>query len=90
MTKNELINRIAASADISKQTAADALQAFMVTVTDTMEKGEKVTLVGFGTFSVFERAARAGRNPRTGQMMKIPARKVVKFKVGKKLSGVVE
>jgi len=90
MNKTELINQIAESADISKKEAGDALQSFMATVTDTMNKGEKLTLVGFGTFSVTKRAARDGRNPQTGKAIKIPAKNVVKFKVGKKLDEAVQ
>ena len=90
MNKTELINQIADSADINKTEASDALQAFMATVTDTMNKGEKLTLVGFGTFSVSKRAARDGRNPQTGKAIKIPAKNVVKFKVGKKLDEAVQ
>lgn len=86
MNKTELINQIAESADINKKEAGDALQAFMGNVTDTMNKGDKLTLIGFGTFSVTERNARDGRNPQTGKKIKIPAKKVVKFKVGSKLA----
>jgi DNA-binding protein HU-beta len=89
MNKNEFISQIAESADISKKSAGDTLQAFMVAITDTMKKGDKLTLIGFGTFSVYERAARTGRNPQTGKKMNIPAKKVVKFKVGKKLAEAV-
>jgi DNA-binding protein HU-beta len=89
MNKTELINQIAESADISKKEAGDALQGFVGTVTDTVRKGEKLTLIGFGTFSVTERKARDGRNPQTGKAIKIPAKKVVKFKVGSKLSDAV-
>ena len=89
MNKTELINQIAESADISKKAADDALQGFMMAITDTLEKGDKLQLTGFGTFSVTERPARVGRNPQTGKEMKIPAKKVVKFKVGSKLSEVV-
>ena len=89
MNKNELISQIAESADMSKKSAGDALQAFMVAITDTMKKGDKLTLIGFGTFSVYERAARTGRNPQTGKKMNIQAKKVVKFKVGKKLTEAV-
>ena len=89
MNKNEFITQIAESADITKKAAGDALQAFMVAITDTMNKGDKLTLIGFGTFSVYERAARTGRNPQTGKKMNIPAKKVVKFKVGKKLAEAV-
>ena len=90
MNKTELINQIAESADISKKAAGDALQAFMETVTDTMEKGDKLQLIGFGTFSTTERSARTCRNPQTGKSMKIPAKKVVKFKVGSKLADAVK
>jgi DNA-binding protein HU-beta len=90
MNKTELINQIAESADISKKAAGDALQAFMTAVTDTMVKGDKLQLIGFGTFSVTDRAARTCRNPQTGKAMKIPAKKVVKFKVGSKLAKAVK
>ena len=89
MNKTELINQIAESVDINKKEAGDALQAFMGAVTDTVKKGDKLTLIGFGTFSVTERKARDGRNPQTGKAIKIPAKKVVKFKVGSKLSDAV-
>ncbi len=89
MNKTELINQIAESADISKKSAGDALQAFMAAVTDTMKKGDKLSLIGFGSFSVSERPARTCRNPQTGKSMKVPAKKVVKFKVGSKLSDAV-
>ncbi len=85
MNKSELIIKIAESADISKKAAGDALQAFTTTVSNTLKKGGKVTLIGFGTFSVSKRAARTGRNPQTGKEIQIPAKKVAKFKVGKKL-----
>ncbi len=90
MNKTELITQIAESADISKKAAGDALQGFMMVVSDTMEKGDKLQLIGFGTFSVSERAARTCRNPQTGKSMKIPAKKVVKFKVGSKLAEAVK
>ena len=90
MNKTELIDQIAKSADISKKAAGDALQAFMDTVTKTMKKGDKLQLIGFGTFSVTERSARIGRNPQTGKEMKISAKKVVKFKVGSKLAEAVK
>ena len=85
MNKSELIIKIAESADISKKAAGDALQAFTTTVSNTLKKGDKLTLIGFGTFSVSKRAARTGRNPQTGKEIQIPAKKVAKFKVGKKL-----
>ena len=89
MNKTELINQIAESDDISKKAAGDALQGFMAAITDTMKKGDKLQLIGFGTFSVSKRAARDGRNPQTGKAIKIPAKNVVKFKVGSKLSEAV-
>ena len=90
MNKTELINQIAESADISKKAAGDALQGFMMALTDTMVKGDKLQLIGFGTFSVTERSARSCRNPQTGESMQIPAKKVVKFKVGSKLAEAVK
>jgi len=90
MNKTELINQIAESADISKKAAGDALQGFMMALTDTMVKGDKLQLIGFGTFSVTERSARTCRNPQTGESMQIPAKKVVKFKVGSKLAEAVK
>ena len=89
MNKTELINQIAESADISKKAASDALQGFMMAITDTLKKGDKLQLIGFGTFSVSKRAARDGRNPQTGKAIKILAKNVVKFKVGSKLSEAV-
>jgi len=89
MNKTELINQIAESADISKKAAGDALQGLMLAITDTLVKGDKLQLIGFGTFSVTKRSARNGRNPQTGKAIKIPAKKVVKFKVGSKLSEAV-
>jgi DNA-binding protein HU-beta len=90
MNKTELINQIAESADISKKAAGDALQGFLMAVTDTMVKGDKLQLIGFGTFSVTERSARTCRNPQTGESMKIPAKKVIMFKVGSKLAEAVK
>ena len=90
MNKTELISQIAKSADISKKAAGDALQGFMEAVTKTMKKGDKLQLIGFGTFSVTKRAARTCRNPQSGKEMKVPAKKVVKFKVGSKLADAVK
>ncbi len=90
MNKTELINQIAESADISKKAAGDALQGFMDAVTDTLTSGDKLSLIGFGTFSVTERSARTCRNPQTGKSMKIAAKKVAKFKVGSKLAEAVK
>lgn len=85
MNKSELIDLIATRADISKSAAGDALQAVIDGVTDTLKKGDSVTLVGFGTFSVSRRAARDGRNPQTGETIKIKASNLAKFKAGKAL-----
>ncbi|WP_434353810.1 HU family DNA-binding protein [Psychrobacter sp. HD31] len=85
MNKSELIDSIAEKSGLNKTQAGDALNAFMETVGKTLEKGDSISLVGFGTFSVKERKARTGRNPRTGQELKIPASKVPSFKAGKGL-----
>ena len=87
MNKAELISHIAEEAGITKTQANTALDSFVDAVTKTLKKGDKVTLVGFGTFSVSKRAARNGRNPQTGEVIKIKARKVARFKAGKELSG---
>lgn len=89
MNKAELVAKIAEQAGITKTEANKALDAFTGTVQKTLKKGDKVTLVGFGTFSVSKRAARTGRNPRTGDKMKIKAKKVAKFKPGKVLSSKI-
>jgi DNA-binding protein HU-beta len=83
MTKAELIGKMAAGAKISKVAAAKALDAMIEGVKGSLKKEEKVTLVGFGTFSISKRKARKGRNPRTGKEIKIAARKVPKFTSGK-------
>ena len=85
MNKSELIDAIAAHADISKAAASKALDGLISAVTDTLKKGEDVTLVGFGTFYVGERAERSGRNPKTGETIKIPAARSPKFRAGKAL-----
>jgi DNA-binding protein HU-beta len=85
VNKSELIDAIAASADLSKAAASKALDGFIAAVSDTLKKGDSVTLVGFGTFEVAERAARNGRNPKTGETIKIAAAKTPKFKPGKAL-----
>ena len=87
MNKAELIAQLAEDAGITKTQANAALDSFVDAVTKTLKKGDKVTLVGFGTFSVSKRAARNGRNPQTGEVIKIKARKVARFKAGKELSG---
>ncbi|MDR0934053.1 MAG: HU family DNA-binding protein [Burkholderiaceae bacterium] len=89
MNKSELVDYIATSADISKAAATRALNAFTGAVKETLKKNQSVTLVGFGTFSVGKRAARSGRNPRTGETIKIKAAKNPKFKAGKALKDAV-
>ena len=89
MNKTELVAAVAEQADISKKDAEKALKAFVDVVSEEMKKGEKVQLVGFGTFEVSERAAREGRNPQTGKTMKIEACKAPKFKAGKALKDAV-
>jgi len=86
MNKAELIDKISKDAGITKVQANEALDSFTTAVVTTLKKGDRVTLVGFGTFSVSERAARNGRNPQTGAVIKIKARKVPKFKAGKEFS----
>ncbi len=85
MNKSELIDAIAASADISKAAAGRALDAMTTSITGALKDGDQVTLIGFGTFSVKERAARTGRNPQTGKEIQIAAAKVPSFKAGKAL-----
>jgi DNA-binding protein HU-beta len=85
MTKAELVEGIAGKAGVSKTAAEKVLKAFMEEVKGGIKKGERVTLVGFGTFYAAERPARMGRNPRTGEEIKIPACTVPKFKAGKAL-----
>ncbi len=89
MTKAELIAVMAGGAGISKAAASKALDAYLSAVTKELKKGGKLGLVGFGTFSVTKRKAREGRNPQTGKAIKIPAKKVVKFKAGKGLADKV-
>jgi len=90
MTKAELIEKIAKEVKCSKAAAGNALDAFTDAVQATLKKGKKVTLVGFGTFSVSKRKARKGRNPRTGAAIKIAATKVPKFTAGKTLKSAVK
>ena len=85
MNKSELIDQIAADAEISKAAAGRALDAAVAAVKQTLKKGGSVTLVGFGTFHVGKRAARTGRNPRTGATIKIKSAKIPKFRPGKAL-----
>lgn len=86
MNKGELVDKIAKDAKITKGQASDALDSVITGVTGTLGKGGKVTLVGFGTFSVSKRLARKGRNPRTGKEITIKAKKVAKFKAGAELA----
>lgn len=89
MNKSELISAMAAKAELTKKDTEKALKAFEEVVTDELANGGKVQLLGFGTFDVNERAAREGRNPRTGESMDIPASKAPRFKVGKALKDAV-
>jgi DNA-binding protein HU-beta len=86
MNKSELIDAIASKSELSKNDAKKALDAFIEATTDTLKDGGRVVLIGFGSFSIAKRAARTGRNPKTGEEMQIPAKKVVKFKPGAELS----
>ena len=90
MNKQELIEAIASSSKLSKADAKKALDAFVESTTKALKKGDRVALVGFGSFSVSNRAARKGRNPQTGKEITIKARKVVKFKAGAELAGKVK
>ena len=89
MNKTQLVEKIAANADITKADAGRALAAFIEAVTETLKDGDQVSLVGFGTFSVRDRAARTGRNPQTGAEIQIAAAKVPGFKPGKGLKDAV-
>ena len=90
MTKADLVSKIAGDGGITKAQAEKAVDGFVSAISDALADGEKVTLVGFGTFSVGARSEREGRNPRTGDKITIPASKVVKFKPGKSLSEKVK
>lgn len=89
MNKAELVAKLAEDAGITKTQANATIDSFVEAVTKTLKGGGKVTLVGFGTFSVSKRAARTGRNPQTGEVIKIKAKKVARFKAGKELSAKV-
>ncbi len=89
MNKTELVAAIAEKAGLSKKDAEGAVKAFTDTVAEQLKAGEKIQLVGFGTFEVAERAARTGKNPQTGEAIKIPASKAPKFKAGKALKDTV-
>lgn len=89
MNKTELIDAVAESADLSKAEASRAVDAFINTVTSTLKNGDPVTVVGFGTFEVRDRAARQGRNPQTGETIEIKASRAPAFKAGKALKDAV-
>ncbi len=89
MNKAELIDQVAKEAGLTKAQANTVLDSFTSSVTGSLKKGDKVTLVGFGTFSVAQREARNGRNPQTGAIIKIKARKVPKFKAGSEFSSKI-
>jgi DNA-binding protein HU-beta len=90
MTKAELIDKMAKDADVSKAASGKALDSFIDGVKKSLKKGDKVTLVGFGTFSVSKRGARKGRNPRTGEAIKIKASKAPKFTSGKAFKDAIK
>lgn len=90
MTKAELVDAVASGANISKAAAAKAIDTCIASIIKALKKGDKVTLVGFGTFSVRKRKARTGRNPRTGKEIKIPAAKTPKFTPGKALKQAIK
>lgn len=90
VTKKDIAEVIAESADISKNKAGDCLNDLLDYITENLEKGKKVGLTGFGTFSITRRKARKGRNPQTGETIQIPARNAVKFKTGKNLKESVQ
>lgn len=85
VNKSELVDKVAEKADLSKASAGRAVDAIVESVAEALQDGDSVTLIGFGTFSVRERAGRAGRNPRTGEVLEIQASKTVGFKPGKTL-----
>lgn len=89
MNKSELVEALANKTDTTKKVAEESLNAFIEIVTETLQKGDKIQLVGFGTFETRKRAARKGRNPQTGEEMKIDAATVPAFKVGKALKDIV-
>ena len=90
MTKEELIAKMASDASITKVAAGSALDAFTGAVTASLKKGRRISLVNFGTFTVAKRKARVGRNPRTGEALRIPAARVPKFSAGKALKSAVK
>lgn len=90
MNKGELINNVAEQAGLTKAQAGDALNAVLDNISGALSDGDKVTLIGFGTFSINRRNARKGRNPRTNEVIDIPAKNIVKFKAGKEFTENVQ
>ena len=90
MNKAQLVDAIAAKAQLTKVDAKKALDAFIGVTAASLKKGDRLALIGFGSFSVAKRSARTGRNPRTGATLKIPAKKVVRFKPGAELNAIVK
>ena len=90
MNKTELIDKVAKESDLSTSAAEQVVNSVFSAIAEAMKSGDKVTLVGFGTFSTSERAAREGRNPQSGEKIAIPAKKAVKFKPGTKLVDVIQ
>ena len=86
MNKGDLINKVAETANLTKAQASEAVNCVLSSIETTLKGGDKVAFVGFGTFSVSERPARTGRNPKTGEAIQIAAKNVIKFKAGKELS----
>ena len=89
MNKKELVDSMAEAADISRAAAEKALNSLLMSITESLSEGDKVTLVGFGTFSAVKRAARKTKNPRTGEPLEIPEKTLAKFKAGSKLAEAV-
>lgn len=89
MNKADLVTAMAEGAELTKNQATDAMNCLLDSIVGTLKKGDKVTLVGFGTFQISARAARTGRNPATGKAIKIPAKNVVRFKAGKEFTETV-
>ncbi|MCK5832301.1 HU family DNA-binding protein [bacterium] len=90
MTKDEFVAKVAGQTEMSKAQINKTLKATLDTITETLKKGDKISFVGFGTFSISKRAKRTGRNPLTGAKLTIPATKVAKFKAGKNLKNAVK
>ncbi len=90
MNKSELVDALAAGSDISKATALKVLDVFMQTITETLQKADQIVLTGFGSFKVSNRAARTGRNPKTGEEIEIKASRVIKFTAGKTLKDSIK